>query len=224
MIDQLSVDDVLKASKNYSYFFKNIRTICNKNYFSQAGQDLFVLAMLNNKRKGYYLEIGGGDPFESNNTFLLESVFDWNGLSIEYDQNLVSRYRKLRNNISVRADATSFDYLNQMNLLNFPTQIDYLSVDIDPAANTLTALMNCPFDTYRFSVITFEHDAYSNGDKYANLSRKFLTERDYVLVSKNVKCFDRIFEDWWVDPSIIKESIWLPYKCEDTEFSTIFDK
>jgi hypothetical protein len=223
-MDQLAVSDVLKANKNYSYFFKNIRSMCNKNYFSQAGQDLFVLAMLNNKRKGYYLEIGGADPFDSNNSFLLESAFDWSGLSVEFDQNLASRYGKLRNNVCVCADATSFDYINQMKLLEFPSQIDYLSVDIDPAANTLVALMRCPFETYRFSVITFEHDTYSSGDKYANLSRKFLIERGYVLVSKNVKCFGRVFEDWWIDPTIVKESIWLPYKCEDVEFSTILDK
>ncbi len=222
-MNQLEVIEKLKANKNYKFFLNNIRRICNTNYFSQAGQDLFVLAMLNNKRNGYYLEIGGADPFDSNNTFLLESVFEWSGISIEFDMNLASKYEKLRDNICLCADATSFDYLNQMRLLNFPGQIDYLSIDIDPAENTFAALMRCPFNEYRFSVITYEHDTYQNGDEYANLSRKFLISKGYKLVSKNVKCFGRVFEDWWIDPYVVDKSIWLPYQCEELEFSAILE-
>jgi hypothetical protein len=48
------------------------RTLGAKTYFSQAGQDLFVLSMLENKSAGVYCEIGGAHPIESNNTFLLE--------------------------------------------------------------------------------------------------------------------------------------------------------
>ncbi|MBU3568185.1 hypothetical protein [Polynucleobacter alcilacus] len=214
--------DKLRRNKNYSSFSKNIRTIGVKNYFSQAGQDLFVLAMLNNKENGTYLEIGGADPFDSNNTFLLESVFGWTGFSIEFNAELSAKYSKLRNNICISADATIFDYEAQAKLLHFPSQIDYLSVDIDPAENTYAALIKCPFNQYRFSVITYEHDAYSSGDAYANLSRKFLKDRGYRLVAKNVKCFGRAFEDWWVDPKIVADSIWMPYQSEDAEFSSIF--
>lgn len=204
-------------------YAKNIRTINGKNYFSQAGQDLFVLAMLDNKEKGFYIEIGGADPFDSNNTFLLEKYFYWKGFSVEFDETLASKFNSLRSNPCVCSDATTFDYIDMLNKLNFPNQIDYLSVDIDPAENTYLALKRCPFDNYRFSVITFEHDLYASGPKYAELSRVFLKSHGYQLIAKNVKSFGRIFEDWWVDPNIISDLTYSNYICEDKEFSIIFD-
>ena len=38
-----------------------------KNY-SQAFQDLFTLTMLNGKKNGTYIEIGGSDPINMNNS------------------------------------------------------------------------------------------------------------------------------------------------------------
>jgi hypothetical protein len=50
---------------------------------SQAGQDLFVVAMLQGKKNGTFLEIGGADPVTGNNTWLLERFFNFTGDSIE---------------------------------------------------------------------------------------------------------------------------------------------
>jgi len=50
---------------------------------SQAGQDLFVVAMLSGQRRGTFLEIGTGHFRENNNTFLLEKEFEWTGISID---------------------------------------------------------------------------------------------------------------------------------------------
>lgn len=212
-----------KASIDYSDFIGNIRTMQGRNYFSQAGQDLFVLEMLNNKKNGFYIEIGGADPFESNNTFLLEKDFSWQGFSIEFDETLATRYNTMRSNPCFCDDATAYDYLSKTKLLNFPAQIDYLSVDIDPVENTYLALKKCPFDQHRFSVITFEHDAYASGTEYMELSRAFLESRGYQLVAKNVKCFGRDFEDWWIDPNVIAKSTWSKFVSDSKEFSTIFE-
>jgi hypothetical protein len=212
----------LLTDKNYFLFSEFIRNIGNEIYFSQAGQDLFVIAMLEGKRRGNYLEIGGADPYLSNNTFILELIYDWKGFSIEFNESLVYKYNKLRSNICIFADATQFDYLTQCQNLSFPTQIDYLSVDIDPACNTYDALIKCPFDKYRFSVITYEHDSYSSGEEYAFKSREFLRNNGYVLVVKNIKCFGRTFEDWWVDPSVIPKPIYQRFLSENIEFSELF--
>lgn len=202
---------------------KHLRTMRGRSYFSQAGQDLFVLSMLSGKKGGNYIEIGGADPFESNNTFLLEKDYSWKGFSVEFDETLASRFNSNRQNPCVCSDATTFNYEGMLQQLNFPNQIDYLSVDIDPAENTYSALMKCPFNEYRFSVITFEHDLYASGAKYAELSRIFLQSHGYQLVAKNVKSFGRVFEDWWIDPNVIPQSTWLSFVCEDMEFSMIFD-
>jgi hypothetical protein len=219
-------DDKLSETTNFDHSYcqsdKHLRTMYGRNYFSQAGQDLFVLAMLEEKKRGYYIEIGGADPFESNNTFLLEKDYSWKGFSIEFDESLASRYNSNRGNPCICSDGTTFDYLGKLRQLNFPTQIDYLSVDIDPAENTYTALRKCPFDECRFSVITYEHDLYASGTRYAELSRIFLKSRGFQLVAKNVRCFGRTFEDWWIDPNVISESTWSKYACEDAEFSLIF--
>jgi hypothetical protein len=51
--------------------------------YSQAGQDLFVLAMLQNKRYGTYLEIGAGHPKFGSNSYALERYFGYTGVSID---------------------------------------------------------------------------------------------------------------------------------------------
>ena len=46
-----------------------------ENNYSQAFQDMFVLSMLDGKRNGTYVEIGGDHPVVINNSYLLESEF-----------------------------------------------------------------------------------------------------------------------------------------------------
>ena len=46
------------------------RKINNRDTYSQACQDLFVLEMLSNKSNGFYFEIGASHPIESSNTYL----------------------------------------------------------------------------------------------------------------------------------------------------------
>ena len=42
--------------------------------YAQIYQDIFVLAMLNGKKHGTFLEIGGAGPVKGNNTYLLEKI------------------------------------------------------------------------------------------------------------------------------------------------------
>ncbi len=201
---------------------KYLRKMGTRSYFSQACQDLFVLDMLNQKQNGYYCEIGAGDPFESNNTFLLERNFSWKGLSVELDPSLVDYFNSERQNLCICHDATTYNYLENFKLYTFPKQIDYLSIDLEPAENTFKALRKIPFDDYRFSAITYEHESYVSGPKFMDLSREYLESKGYKLVIANVKCFGRNFEDWWIDPMIISEDIWKKYESNNIEFSDIF--
>lgn len=54
-----------------------------KKSYSQIGQDLFVLNHYNNKRNGYYVDIGSYDGVNFSNTYLLEKDYDWIGICIE---------------------------------------------------------------------------------------------------------------------------------------------
>ena len=51
--------------------------------YSQIGQDLEVLKFYNNKRNGFFVEIGASDGIELSNTYLLETMYDWKGVCAE---------------------------------------------------------------------------------------------------------------------------------------------
>jgi FkbM family methyltransferase len=51
--------------------------------YSQLGQDLEVLKVYNNKRHGFFVEIGASDGIQLSNTYLLESDYQWNGICVE---------------------------------------------------------------------------------------------------------------------------------------------
>ena len=49
--------------------------------FSQVWQDVFALVVTDAKTDGTFIEVGGAVPFVGNNTWLLESGYNWKGLS-----------------------------------------------------------------------------------------------------------------------------------------------
>lgn len=178
-----------------------------ENAKGQANQDSFVLNALEEKRNGFYVEIGSNDPVIWNNTYILETEYDWTGIGIEWNNEFVEKYNSARKNKCIAADATAFDYLKYFEENNFPKQIDYLQLDIEPAAQTLVALKKLPLRDYRFSVITYEHDLYADplNQIIKEESIFILSSLGYKLVIENVDdgIPGRIFEDWWVDPTVI---------------------
>ena len=199
------------------------QTKISKNY-SQAYQDLFVLSMLDGKTNGRYVEIGGYDAKIFSNTFILESIFNWKGFSIEIDKTRCGNFNndRDRQNRCYLADATKFDYIGAMLTEKWKDRIDYLSVDCEPSYNTLKSLLQFPLDRYRCSVITFEHDFYADGSDILNKSREYLTDKGYQLVCSNVCNVANPFEDWLIDPQVVSEEIWKPFVCSNMEARSIF--
>jgi len=183
-----------------------------ENNWSQSMQDIFVMSMLDGKRNGVYVEIGADQPRVISNTYLLEKDFDWSGISFELDADKVAFFNTIRENKCLCEDATLYNYKSLFEELNYPKQIDYLQLDIDPAEGTLRALKTLPLDDYRFSVITYETDVYSSGADIQDEQIEILESHGYQLVAKNVKCEGNPYEDWWVDPAIVSEDVWKPYK------------
>ena len=183
-----------------------------ENNWSQSMQDIFVMSMLDGKRNGVYVEIGADQPRVISNTYLLEKDFDWSGISFELDADKVAFFNTIRKNKCLCEDATLYNYKSLFEELNYPKQIDYLQLDIDPAEGTLRALKALPLDDYRFSVITYETDVYSSGADIQDEQIEILESHGYQLVAKNVKCEGNPYEDWWIDPAIVSEDVWKPYK------------
>ena len=191
---------------------KNILKVKQKNMvyeerYSLSGQDLFVKYLIdNNSSKNYYVEVGAGWPIKINNTYLLEHKHKWHGLSIDFDQKMVDDFNRIRKNRCLFLDATKIDYADLFISSLIPNEIDYLSLDIDPAYQTLLVLALMPFETHKFKIITFEHDSYRNGSLIRIVSRLFLRSYGYLCVYKNVNAIGfGNYEDWWIHPEYISQ-------------------
>jgi len=197
--------------------FNNVEKI-EKNY-SQSFQDMFVLTMLNGKSNGTYVEIGSYEPTYGNNTYILEKIFGWKGISFDIDLNKVNLFNSQRINKSLCQDATISDYTKIFEENNFPKRIDYLQVDIEPAHQTLKALKKIDLESYRFSVITFETDIYAdkNNEMILNESREIFKKNNYQLVASNVKSCGYPYEDWYIDPEIVPYNVWEKFQCDSFE-------
>jgi hypothetical protein len=162
--------------------------------FSQCYQDMFVLTMLNGKRRGHFLEIGCGHPFYCNNTVLLEKLFKWSGISIDINAEITEIFGRYRCSMVINSDATK---LNYDALLDF-TDYDYLQLDCEPSSFSYEILLKIPFRTHRFAVITFFHDFYT--DKTSGVmenSRNYLQSLGYELIANNIgPDREKSFEDW----------------------------
>jgi hypothetical protein len=178
--------------------------------YSQIGQDLFVKRILQEKRNGLFFDIGGGFPIEINNTYLLEREYNWTGISIDLESKYSSQWKQSgRSSTFLIQDAITANYSQLFKSLTSSlntNRIDYLSIDLEPPINTLLALKQIPFNEYKFTVITFEHDLYRKdpghdlGEQYILWeSRDIFVKNGYGLVFSNKQ------EDWWVDKDLFKE-------------------
>jgi hypothetical protein len=144
-----------------------------------------------------------------NNTYLLETKYNWKGVMVEYDKKYLTLYEQQRpNSIHVMQDATTIDYKNLLETNNFPLSIDYLQLDLEANnGSTLRTLQNLDtniFDTYRFATITFEHDIYHTNYGNTRLeSRKIFNKRGYVCVFENINNQGYPYEDWYVHPELV---------------------
>jgi GR25 family glycosyltransferase involved in LPS biosynthesis len=204
-------EEIIKYNKSkydrLKYKFPGSENI-EKNY-SQAYQDMFVLSILNGKRNGTYLEIGAQEPFYQNNSALLETQFDWKGISIEIREDLCKKFAEERTNQILCKDATKINYEKLLDEFNQGTDIDYLQVDCEPSKTTFEILTAIPFEKYRFAVITYEHDhSVDVTGSYRDKSRRFLKSFGYELAVKDVAPNDDYtFEDWWIHPELIDPNL-----------------
>lgn len=208
-ITNLGYPDIIPYRKEkhrhlFKFPFEGIDTI-EKNH-SKHFQDMFVLAALNGKRSGYYVEFGAGLPFEASNTALLEQKFDWKGLSFDKCPNMCSRFARERKNSVMQVDATAEDIRGIFEKNMVPDWVDYLQIDCDD--DSIKVLAKIPFDEYQFGIIHYEHDKYRVGDSPKQAAKKFLESKNYVMIANNIAVDERnAYEDWWMHRSLVKESM-----------------
>ena len=181
-------------------------------YNSQAreNQDRFAVAVLDGKKNGTYVEVGGYLPIEWSNTFMLEKEFGWTGISLELFEKFSSQWNGVRSNKCITCDATKVDLNSLIDENNLPKIIDFLQLDIDPAVSTFKVLENIDFDKHSFRIITFEHDVYRGGDtiEIRDKSREILQSHGYTLLIPDVRHGDLKFEDWYIKEDLMPSDTW----------------
>ena len=204
--------------------FNFIRKKDNK--FSQSGQDQFAYNISGSN--GTYLEIGAHDPVINSNTFHLEVKCNWNGISIEYDKSFQMSWgdNKLRKNNVVWDDAFNINYSSLIKQRELPNRLSYLSCDIEPAENTFNILKKVISSELNFDFISFEHDKYSIGNKYEDLSIEYLKNYNYKVAVKDVYSRNKrykIYETWFVNNDIDFEemdySVWKKEYYKSSKFN-----
>ena len=196
------------------------------NKFSQSGQDQFAYNISGSN--GTYLEIGAHDPVINSNTFNLEVKCNWNGISIEYDKTFQKSWddNKLRKNNVIWDDAFNINYSSLIKQRELPNRLSYLSCDIEPAENTFNILKKVISSELNFDFISFEHDKYSIGNKYEDLSIEYLKNYNYKVAVKDVYSRNKrykIYETWFVNNDIDFEemdySVWKKEHYKSSKFS-----
>lgn len=173
---------------------------------SQNGQDIVAQTIFREYSKslpdkvGVYLELGGSDPIYGNNSYILETVHEWKGVTIEWSKFMYDKFVSTRNNICVNSDALKLDYDTVMLSTLGTLECHYLSLDIDPAKQTYAVLRKILCGSnIKPLFITFEHDKYRGGPLVQIASTIILRMHGYTRLIKDVEALNfGEYEDWWV--------------------------
>ena len=195
-------------------------------YNAQTCQDIFVDKVLN-KTNGFFVDIGagtGGIPAHTpgfySNTYFFETFRNWRGIAIDYDTSWYDSVKNLRNCIVSCVDLLKTNINEHLELLDCPTQIDYLSIDVDDAQ--LKVFNDFDFDKYRFKILTLEHNLFQslpectqnrseehkqNIVKEHSYYREVLSTYGYKPLWSDV-CLNGYgpVEDWFVDEETFEEN------------------
>ena len=181
--------------------------------YSQYGQDAFVYHFIFGGQNGFFLDIGGNEPIEINNSYLLE-LNGWKGMAFEPVKTLADKWGKVRKtpcyNIAIGAEEQEIEFTEtkthqmsgigiepvdkefikykvcQRRLSNVLKEHNIKHVDvvfIDVEGYEMNVLEGINFDEIDITCICIENNR--NGDISPDISlRKFLIDRGYVLAGR----------------------------------------
>lgn len=188
--------------------------------YSQAGQDLWVNAMLEGKRNGFYLDIGCNHPVAINNTWAFEQM-GWDGILVD-----ILPGCEVRKGRFFRCDSAhpTPELINAY--ASMPPIVDFLSLDVDDS--TWAAFNTLPWSTHQFRVACVEHDTYCRGPETRDKIRTRIFQMGYTIVGMDV-CVRfpnessplGSFEDWIAHPDLVKPELIKQFTCANREWREI---
>jgi len=197
------------------------------NFYSQAGQDKWVLDVTKNKKsKKFFVDIGAYDGINTSNTMALEES-GWTGLCVEASPEVfisLAQNRPAATNLHMAA--ASFN--GQLNFSGFsstsdksaplipcatldailemtdcPQVIDYLSMDIEGMEPDVLEVFD--FSKYQINTATIEHNLYMNGSENKDKIFNIMSKNGFIRVVEDAPCLDtnplyymKPYEDWYV--------------------------
>lgn len=199
----------------------NGNEIIMESYYSQAGQDAWVVKMMGSK-KGFFVDLGAYDGVQTSNTYFLEKYLGWGGICVEGNVEAFFKLCPARTCQTVNKAVTDYKGICQFGadrigegsiigcdtleniLIDYvaPKTIDYLSMDIE--GEELKVLKIFPFHDWDIKLITVEHNRYCDGPEKKDALFELLTRNGYERVVEDAKCldpnplyFNQPFEDWY---------------------------
>jgi FkbM family methyltransferase len=193
-------------NKNFFKFIINKKKISK----SQIFQDLFAYFFSNCKKRGVFIEIGGGNGVDLSNTYILEKMFKWTGVVCEPDNrlhtNILSKRKCFLETAPITNSSNKIFYFNDKGTYNSYTSSTYNSsakklkslslnnlikkyqltknidyISIDTEGNELDIIKNFNFNKYNVKIFTIEHNFQKN-----------IRENIYKILKKNN--YQRVFK------------------------------
>jgi hypothetical protein len=115
---------MFKILKILYYLFYRPKIFLPKKSYSMFGEDIFIEKYFRNKKKGFYIDVGGYHPLQGNNTQLLYKKgwrginFDINSYSIELFDFLRKKDLNIHSGISNKKEKLIMYYRKEINMLN----------------------------------------------------------------------------------------------------------
>lgn len=118
--------------------------------FSQEGEDLVLDRFLNNKKKGFYIDVGAHHPVRFSNTYKFY-LRGWNGINIDAMPGSMSQFNKIRPNdinlelaISDKAETLTYYIFNEPALNTFSKK----EADLHNGVNSYNIIDKKEINTY----------------------------------------------------------------------------
>ena len=206
-------------------FFKFI--INNKNLSkSQIFQDLLAYFFSDFKKRGTFIEIGGGNGVDLSNTYILEKKFKWKGVICEPDgrlhanilakrkcfleikpvsnshnKNIYFYFKGLYDSYASFKYSPSANKLKSISLNNLIKKYQLGKnidyISIDTEGNELDIIKNFNFNKYNVKIFTIEHNFKK---KMRKNIYKILKRNNYQRIFKYISYMD----DWYIKKNYSK--------------------
>lgn len=203
-------------NQKLKYKFKHHNNI--KRIFSIGCEDILALSLTRKKdQTKTYLEILGNHPSYTNNTYVLSKYFNWHGVSLEINKNLMSEWNFYRPDdtvLYIDPFLINYEELHQKYYKN--NNIDYLCFTLDSTKYVYELLKIIFQQQIKCGIITFL-TVHETNKQSINAVRNLLLQAGYTPIVQDINIpwitgnLNPV-EDWWVNLTLVDAEVALDIK------------